>query len=298
MENYQRPPRQFYIFLIIFILVFTIFNVEKKTPNTKSDYSPTSKNSTLARQWAEVAYCRNSKFGNVPPLKKGGRGDLGGFRNSKLKKDTLNPPENWEGNSFFFEGDTHWTWSEPIPNSVRLESKSYSNCEGNAPLPHATAVESINGDGIIFSYEDYTVWVIERGRIIQSYPASGAALGLGEQIHSEQTPRGLHTVYRVIGGDRHPHTRYIGRKPVGQVRIYYTQDEDPGLSIVENFVLTGIIWLIGPKTLKNRYIYFHATNRLWAVGHQHISHGCILLSSENLLDLMHRITLGTKVYIY
>ena len=253
--------------------------------------SKTSKNSTLACQWAEVAYCRNSEFARSHPENRGG------IRNSELKKEERSHLDNHEVNHFL-KGNVHCAWNEPVPHDRTLESKSHSNREGNAPLPHAIAVESINGNGIIFSYEDYTVWVIEQGRIIQSYPASGAALGLGEQIHSEQTPRGLHTVYRVIGGDRHPHTRYIGRKPVGQVRIYYTQDEDPGPSIVENFVLTGIIWLTGPKTPKNRYIYFHATNRLWAVGHQHISHGCILLSSENLLDLMHRITLGTKVYIY
>jgi len=168
--------------------------------------------------------------------------------------------------------------------------------------PSSASVKAINGNGVIFSYSKHTVWFMKSGKIIKSYPASGGAKGLGTRIGSNRTPTGLHAVYRKIrnkyNGKYHLHTRYVARKPVGIAKVYTHRETDPGVAKVKNQILTGIIWITGKQTPAKRYIYFHSTNRLWAVGKKHISHGCILLYPKDLLDLMKRVKVGTKVYIY
>ena len=143
---------------------------------------------------------------------------------------------------------------------------------------------------------------MKSGKIVKSYPASGAAKGLGTRIGSNRTPTGLHTIHKKIrnkyNGKYHPHTRYVSRKPVGIAKVYTRRKIDPGVAKVKNQILTGIIWITGKQTPAKRYIYFHSTNRLWAVGKKHISHGCILLHPKDLLDLMKRVKVRTKVYIY
>ena len=168
--------------------------------------------------------------------------------------------------------------------------------------PSNSSVKAINGNGVVFSYSEHAVWFIKAGKIVKSYPASGAAKGLGTRLGSNCTPTGLHTVYKKIrkkyNGKYHPHTRYVAREPVGIAKVYTRRETDPGAAKVKNQILTGVIWIIGKQTPAKRYIYFHSTNRLWAVGKKHVSHGCILLLPNDLLDLMKRVKEGTRVYIY
>ena len=47
---------------------------------------------------------------------------------------------------------------------------------------------------------------------------------------------------------------------------------------------------------KARYVYIHGTNQAARLGTPN-SHGCVLLSDDDVLDLFARVPLGTPVYL-
>lgn len=129
------------------------------------------------------------------------------------------------------------------------------------------------------------------------YPVSTSAFGVGNAENSNQTPRGIHRIARKIGDGAPIRRIFRGRCDTGE-------DWDGG-EREENLILTRIMWLEGLEDGVNRgagidsherYIYIHGTNREDRIGNP-ASHGCVLMSSPDVIDLYQRVSEGTIVFI-
>jgi lipoprotein-anchoring transpeptidase ErfK/SrfK len=143
--------------------------------------------------------------------------------------------------------------------------------------------------------------LIEGEELIASYPVSTSKFGAGEQINSECTPRGNHIVRAMIGHGALPNTVFLGRRPTGEIYDPFLAKRHP----LRDWILTRIIWLSGCEPGKNRmgdvdsmrrYIYIHGTPDSEPMGVP-MSHGCIRMRNDDVIDLFDRIFIGIKVNI-
>jgi hypothetical protein len=126
------------------------------------------------------------------------------------------------------------------------------------------------------------------------YLASTSRYGIGQRMHSNRTPLGLHRIARKIGGDQPPGTVFKGRVPVGHMT------EWPEATIVHR-----ILWLAGLEPGFNRggqvdtfrrYIYFHGFPDESTLGRPK-SCGCVHLAAHDLIPLYDQLPTGTLVWI-
>ena len=103
------------------------------------------------------------------------------------------------------------------------------------------------------------------GAVLQVYPVSTAANGVGEVSGSYQTPRGQHVIRAKIGAGMPENTVFVRRRPTGEIWTPELADAFPG----RDWILTRILWLSGCEPGFNRlgcvdtmrrYIYIHGTN--------------------------------------
>lgn len=133
-------------------------------------------------------------------------------------------------------------------------------------------------------------------------PVSTASNGAGEQLGSEQTPRGWHQVDAKIGGDQIENTVFVGRRTTGEIYTPELAHAEPD----RDWVLSRILWLAGLEEGKNcsgnvdtqrRYIYLHGTPAKVGLG-QPGSHGCVRMNSPDIIYLFDQVSVGTKVFIH
>ncbi|WP_229792039.1 L,D-transpeptidase [Cerasicoccus arenae] len=114
------------------------------------------------------------------------------------------------------------------------------------------------------------------------------------------TPTGLHQIDEKIGDNLPTGTVLKGRVPTG--KNCYQQDASEN---EENLITTRILWLRGLENSVNvgsgidthdRYIYLHGTNQEDRLGTPN-SHGCILLSNVDAIELFDTTPCGTLVLI-
>ena len=132
-----------------------------------------------------------------------------------------------------------------------------------------------------------------RGR--RCYLVSTSAFGIGQVLHSNRTPLGLHRVARKIGGGAPVGTVYRYRQPIG-----LTWEGMPEAAIVHR-----ILWLEGLEPGFNRggavdsfrrCIYIHGFSDEKTLGRP-MSHGCIHLAARDLIPLFDLVPVGTLVWI-
>lgn len=128
--------------------------------------------------------------------------------------------------------------------------------------------------------------------LIVDYPISSALKGLGEIKGSEQTPRGAHTIHAKIGTDAPIFTVFSARVPTGEVWTPELSRQFPE----RDFILSRILWLAGPNTPLDRYIYIHGTSDEAEIGTPK-SHGCIRMRNCDVIDLFERVKVGEGVLI-
>ena len=130
------------------------------------------------------------------------------------------------------------------------------------------------------------------------YPISTALKGVGNQEGSYQTPLGKHQIKYKIGDGELPLTTFVAREPVG---IYSDKAPNPK----SDWILSRILWLDGKQTGVNkrgkvdtlaRFIYIHGTHEEDKVG-QPVSHGCIRMNNDDVIDLFNHVSCGETVYI-
>ena len=139
------------------------------------------------------------------------------------------------------------------------------------------------------------------GTIIRSLVISYGKNPISCQQDSLGTPTGLHEVSDKIGQGAPKGMIFKGRVSTGEC-WHAREDAGPGQ---RNFVTTRILRLRGLEPGFNagpgidshdRYIYIHGTNHP-EVFPENISHGCLLLLDDDLIQLFRDIETGTHVYI-
>lgn len=132
-----------------------------------------------------------------------------------------------------------------------------------------------------------------------SWPVSTAEAGLDNRDGSGGTPPGLHRIDRLIGDGAEPGTVFESREPTNRI----WDPADPPVD--EDLILTRVLTLVGCEEGVNhgpgvdsreRYIYLHGTNHEDRIGSP-VSHGCVRLSNQDVIDLFARIEEGDPVVI-
>ncbi len=148
---------------------------------------------------------------------------------------------------------------------------------------------------------EQTLSFLENDSVLQTYTISSGKNGVGEQMGSEQTPRGWHQVRAKIGANCAENTVFIARRPSGE--IYSQQRRDA--SKPRDWILTRIMWLSGLELGKNRlgkvdtmrrYIYIHGSPDEVEMGVPG-SRGCIRMRNKDIIELFDRVKVGDKVLI-
>lgn len=143
--------------------------------------------------------------------------------------------------------------------------------------------------------------IIDRNRIVRNYPVSTARNGPGELRGSECTPRGWHVIRAKIGAGEPENTVFVGRRPTGEIYSPGLAEQYPR----RDWILTRILWLgglqpgfnrYGPVDTAWRFIYIHGSPDS-GVTTVPSSHGCIRMTSRDVLDLFARVDAGTPVLI-
>jgi hypothetical protein len=157
--------------------------------------------------------------------------------------------------------------------------------------------------GVWVSVARQRFYIIENGAAIWQGPCATAAAGAGSEKGSQKTPLGWHRVAEKFGEGA----------PWGQVfrsRAATREIWKPGDDVVEDMVLTRVLWLDGLEEGKNkgtradgvlvdskaRYIYIHGTNGEAVIGTPS-SHGCIRLLNDDVIEVFERLPVDTKVLI-
>jgi hypothetical protein len=141
------------------------------------------------------------------------------------------------------------------------------------------------------------MFLIEDNNIQKTFDISTSKFGTGNQEDSYQTPLGIHKIINKIG-----HNAPAGR--IFKSRIDTGVDWHDGLT-EENMILTRILRLQGLEPGVNsgpqidsyqRYIYIHGTNREDLIGNP-MSHGCVCMRNNDIIELFDSVEEGTIVII-
>lgn len=144
--------------------------------------------------------------------------------------------------------------------------------------------------------------LVDRNRVLKSYPVSTAKNGAGERRGSECTPRGWHRIRAKIGANQPINSVFIGRRPTGEIYHAELAQQQPK----RDWILTRILWLDGLEPGKNRYrevdtasryIYIHGCPDALLDGKPG-SHGCIRMSNDDIIELFDRVPAGACVYLH
>jgi len=133
------------------------------------------------------------------------------------------------------------------------------------------------------------------------FVVSTSKLGAGEQIDSNQTPRGRHVIRAKIGAGQPRGAVFVGRRPTGEIYSEALACAQPG----RDWILTRILWLSGTEVGKNRlgsvdtmrrYIYIHGSPDSATLGRPG-SMGCVRMSNDAVMELFELVPVGTVVDI-
>jgi lipoprotein-anchoring transpeptidase ErfK/SrfK len=134
-----------------------------------------------------------------------------------------------------------------------------------------------------------TLWV--DGGVRGRWPVSTSRFGLGFEPGSFKTPTGRFAVAEKIGAGAPLWSEFKSRIATGRLA-------EPGGE--EDGVLTRILWLEGldPENAntRERYIYFHGTNREDLIGTP-ASHGCVRMRNAEMVELFDLVPEGAVVEI-
>lgn len=163
--------------------------------------------------------------------------------------------------------------------------------------------DSSSDQSIHISLERQCLTLVDgNGSILAEYPVSTALNGTGEQDGSGCTPQGSHYVRAMIGDGQPIYTVYRGRRPTGEIYSPELAAKHPA----RDWILTRILWLCGRETGKNRgpgvdtfrrFIYIHGTPDTEPMGVP-LSHGCVRMRNDDVIDLFNRVSTGIAVSIY
>ncbi len=155
---------------------------------------------------------------------------------------------------------------------------------------------------IIVSIDQQKLWFFGPS-VRRSWPVSTARAGAGQREGSNRTPLGMHRVAEKIGDGARKGAVFRARVDTGEV--WTDRPDNP-----DNLITTRILWLDGLEDgfnrgvdaqggvvdTRRRYVYIHGTNQHASLGRPN-SHGCVLLSDDDVLELYGLTPTGTPVLI-
>lgn len=146
--------------------------------------------------------------------------------------------------------------------------------------------------------------LLENEEVVLVRPVSTARAGIDCRQDSGGTPDGLHRIVEKIGADHDWGTEFVSRRATG--RRWQPEEPDRGEAAEEgDLILSRILTLEGLEEGRNRgpgvdslarYIYIHGTNHENHLG-QPVSHGCIRMSNDDVMDLFEKLEPGDPVVI-
>ena len=163
-------------------------------------------------------------------------------------------------------------------------------------------LDRVEGTPFIVVYTPtQTLYYYESGQLVEQYPISTAAKGIGNQAGSYQTPPGLHRVARKFGDDAPRGMMFRGRVATGEIAEILTRPEKTDVDAITS----RILWLDGQEEgvnrgpgidSKSRYIYIHGTDEEGLIG-QPASDGCVRMTNDDVIRLFNKVPVGTYVDI-
>jgi L,D-transpeptidase catalytic domain len=138
------------------------------------------------------------------------------------------------------------------------------------------------------------------GAAVRTYTISTSRAPWSCIENSLGTPTGLHEIADKIGADAPPGMVFKSRVPTG-----WTWREAPPEEAATNFITSRILRLRGLEPCHNagpgrdsydRYIYIHGTSQPHKLGTPN-SHGCVLLSDAEVIELFDAVPEGSLVWI-
>ena len=155
---------------------------------------------------------------------------------------------------------------------------------------------------IFISIQSQELYLINKKEVLKTYIISTAKNGTGNLTGSNQTPLGLHYISEKIGDSAKIGSVFKSR--INTHKLATILSDIGERSNIDN-ITTRILWLSGLEDGINkggnidshdRYIYIHGTDEEGRLG-QAVSHGCIRMGNENIIELFNHISLGTHVFI-
>jgi len=143
--------------------------------------------------------------------------------------------------------------------------------------------------------------LIHPNGVIKSYPVSTALKGIGQVKNSFKTPIGAHYIRAKIGKGLPTLSIFQGRRSTGKLWNKKDAESYPN----RDWILSRILWLSGKELGVNRlgavdtmqrYIYIHGTPDESHLG-KPLSHGCIRMSNNDVIELFNLVPIGTIVNI-
>lgn len=134
----------------------------------------------------------------------------------------------------------------------------------------------------------------EPWKLVESFPISSSAFGLGTEPGSLRTPLGRFGIAEKFGENEPLGAVFKARVPTGEIAPLETPAAD------DDLITTRILWLTGlddhNANTRERYIYIHGTNHEERIG-EPASHGCIRMKNADIARLYDIVAPGTEVVI-
>ena len=158
---------------------------------------------------------------------------------------------------------------------------------------------------LVVNIAKQTLTLYQHNRELAQYTVSTAKNGIGSQQDSGCTPLGKHFIAEKIGANKPMNAVFIGRVPTGERYSAELDKQHPE----RDWILSRILWLSGVEEGFNkgsnsqggcdtyqRYIYIHGTPDSEPMGVP-LSHGCIRMRNEDIIELFDQIAEGISVTI-
>lgn len=184
-----------------------------------------------------------------------------------------------------------------IPSVPRVPpEKIKEHCAGLGvnPTQHLLVVDT----------KKQTMALMKDNKIKKIYHISTSKKGIGQRVHTFQTPQGLHRINEKIGDGVPKYgifnkRRFVGvweklprnrhRKDFISTRILRLEGLQPGLN-------RGRDYLGKVVDSEARAIYIHGTTMEWKLG-QPSTKGCVHMSADDVIHLFDEVPVGTLVWI-
>jgi hypothetical protein len=145
---------------------------------------------------------------------------------------------------------------------------------------------------VVISVKDQKLALLDREKLVATYPVSTSKYGLGDWRGSFRTPLGELEIAQKFGDGMPPGTVFKDRRRTGEIVLPNAPGRDP--------IVSRILWLRGREAQNanafGRDIYIHGTPEERNLGLP-VSYGCVRMSSNDVIKLYEIVGLGAQVTI-